>query len=182
MTNIDPKVRINLAKARILLLDDHVHGGAILGQILLGLGARRVVRCGSLAEAQAKVAHDDFQLFIVNANLRTSTGYDFVDWLRHADLQPNSFAPVILVTGHTPRSSIEKARDCGANTVVAKPVSPQALLDRILWAAGEKRPFVHCGSYLGPDRRFHKQRPAGSKIGRRHHDPSEEEELDFTGT
>jgi len=179
MTNINRKARINLSKTRILLLDDHAHGGAILAQILVGLGARRFVRCTSLAEAQAYVSQDEFQLFIVNANLRSSLSFDFVDWLRHADLQPNSFAPVILVTGHTPRSLVEKARDCGANAVIAKPVSPQALLERILWAAGEKRQFVQCGSYLGPDRRFHKKRPDGAARGRRMQDPPEGAELDM---
>ena len=179
VANIERKARINLSKARILLLDDHAHGGAILAQILAGLGARRFLRCRTMEEAQAAVGQDEFELFIVNANLRSSTAFDFIDWLRHANLQPNSFAPVILVTGHTQRSLVEKARDCGANTVVAKPLSPQAVLERIIWVAGEKRQFVQCGSYLGPDRRFHKTKPAGAAAGRRFHDPQADAELEI---
>lgn len=181
MANIDRKTRINLSKTRILLLDDHTYGGAIPAQMLMGLGARRFIRCTSLEEAQGRVVQDEFQLFIVNANLRSALAFDFINWLRHADLQPNSFAPVILVTGHTQRSLVEKARDCGANAVMAKPVSPQAVLERIMWVASEKRRFVQCGSYLGPDRRFRKKRPAGAATGRRSHDPSEDAELDIGG-
>jgi len=182
IANIDPKARINLSKIRILLVDDHPHGGAILAQILSGLGARRFVRCSSMEEAQQLVEQDEFQLFLVNANLRHSMAFEFIDWLRRANLQPNSFAPLILVSGHTQRSLVEKARDCGANTVLAKPVSPQAVLDRILWVASEARPFVKSGGYLGPDRRFHNSRPDGAATGRRFHDPPEDAELDLGGS
>ncbi|HEY5412337.1 MAG TPA: response regulator [Caulobacteraceae bacterium] len=173
MAKFDPKAWINLEKAKVLLLDDHAEGGNILAQIVMGFGVRRFMRCGSVAEAQEVVNHTELHLLLVNANLRESPAFEFIDWLRRANLQPNSFTPVILITGHTQRGAVERARDCGSNIVLAKPVSPQSLLERIIWIAREKRPFVNCGSYMGPDRRFHDTGPPAGVQGRRHNDPPE---------
>lgn len=173
MATFDPKAWINLEKARVLLLDDHAEGGNILAQIVMGFGVKRFMRSVSVEEAKEVVGHTELHLILVNANLRESPAFEFIDWLRRANLQPNSFTPVILITGHTQRSQVEKARDCGANIVLAKPVSPQSMLERIVWIAREKRPFVNCGSYIGPDRRFHDTGPPAGMTGRRHNDPPE---------
>ena len=173
MAQLDPKAWINLEKARILLLDDHPEGGNILAQICMGFGARRFFRCSTGEEAKDLVKESELHMIMVNANLRESPAFDFIDWLRRSNLQPNSFTPVILITGHTQRSQVEKARDCGANIVLAKPVSPQSMLERIIWISREKRPFVNSGSYIGPDRRFHDTGPPAGVAGRRHNDPPE---------
>ena len=173
MAKFDPKAWINLEKARVLLLDDHAEGGNILAQIVMGFGVKRITRSTSVAEAQELVNAAEFHIIMVNANLRESPAFEFIDWLRRAGLQPNSFTPVILITGHTQRSAVERARDCGANIVLAKPVSPQSLLERIIWIAREKRPFVNCDTYMGPDRRFHDTGPPAGMTGRRHNDPAE---------
>ncbi len=173
MAKFDPKAWINLEKAKVLLLDDHAEGGNILAQIVMGFGVRRFMRCGTVAEAQEVCVNTELHLLLVNANLRESPAFEFIDWLRRANLQPNSFTPVVLITGHTQRSAVEKARDCGANIVLAKPVSPLSLLERIIWIAREKRPFVSCGTYTGPDRRFHDTGPPAGVSGRRYNDPPE---------
>ncbi len=174
MARFDPKAWINLEKARVLLLDDHVEGGNILAQIVMGFGVKRFLRATALEEAQAMTRDGELHLILVNANLRENPAFEFIDWLRRANLQPNSFTPVILITGHTQRSQVEKARDCGANIVLAKPVSPQSMLERIIWIAREKRPFVNCETYMGPDRRFHDTGAPAGTPGRRHNDPTEE--------
>lgn len=64
-----------------------------------------------------------------------------------------------------------KARDCGANVVIRKPVSPQILFDRLAWVSRVQRPFIECESYIGPDRRFKSIGPPGG-VGRRSTDLS----------
>ncbi len=108
---------------------------------------------------------------LINANLRLSNAYDLTTWLRRLDTPPNCYVPVILVAGHTPRSQVERARDCGANVVLTKPVSAKSMLERIIWASRDNRTFVRCDDYAGPDRRFQQggRAPRGTK-GRRHDD------------
>ena len=64
-----------------------------------------------------------------------------------------------------------RARDCGANFVVTKPLAPRVLLDRIAWLGRETRGFVEIGDgYVGPDRRFKAYGPPAGEAGRRRDD------------
>jgi DNA-binding response OmpR family regulator len=172
VTQSSAKAWINLEQAKLLLLDDHATAVNVMTQIIMAFGVKRFFRCTSVAEAKDLLTTEEIHLILVNANLKESPAYEFISWLRNANLQPNSFTPVILVTGHTQRSNVERARDCGANIVLAKPVSPASTLERITLIAREKRPFVSCANYTGPDRRFHDVGPPDGK-GRRHNDPAE---------
>ena len=95
---------------------------------------------------------------------------DFIEWLRRSRIEPNCFAPVLLTAGHTPSNAVARARDCGAHFVMAKPLTPIAVLERILWIAREGRRFVECDTYMGPDRRFKNEGVPAGMVGRRRDD------------
>ncbi len=181
MTDLDPKAWINLERASVLLLDDTIEGIGILVQIASAFGVRTFHRCNSAEAAREICATIEIDLIIANANLKEESGYDFSEWLRRSKLEPNAFTPIILVTGHTQIGNIRKARDCGANFIVAKPLSPSVLLERITWVARERRPFVACQGYVGPDRRFHDMGPPEGEKGRRHDDVELVAEPDSAG-
>jgi len=55
--------------------------------------------------------------------------------------------------------------------VVAKPMAPTTLYDRLVWIAFDRRQFIDCPTYFGPDRRFKIEGyPTG--VGRRASDKS----------
>jgi DNA-binding NarL/FixJ family response regulator len=170
MASVDESSRINFAQVRILLLDDHTVGSGILIQIVRAFGANKIVHCTSIADAQKHVEENEFHLVLINSNLKEAGVYDFIHWLRRYDVPPNCFASVVLIAGHTPRSNVERARDSGANVVMAKPVSPLSVLERLIWTAREKRSYVKCASYVGPDRRFQNLGPPLGLSGRRFDD------------
>jgi hypothetical protein len=63
---------------------------------------------------------------------------------------------------------VTKARDCGANFIIAKPITPKIILERIIWVAQSTRLFVETETYIGPDRRFRKAAPPSEYgVGRR---------------
>ena len=173
MAEFHPQARVNLEKAVVLLLDDKSEGMNILVQIVTAFGVRDFHRCHNVDEAKALSEISALDLILVNANMNSQSGHEFISWLRRSKLEPNAFTPAILISGHTRRSMVQKARDCGANFVLAKPVSPAVMLERIIWIASEKRPFVDCASYVGPDRRFHDLGPPVGTVGRRYDDPPE---------
>jgi DNA-binding response OmpR family regulator len=162
--------RINLANAEVLLLDSQPEGLEILAQTFAGFGMHTPHRCGAAAEAMAVVRDRELNLVIVDSAVSDMDGYEFVRWLRRSGGKPNCFVPVLLLTGHTKASHIYKGRDCGANLVVRKPVSPMVLLQRIMWAARETRSFVEAPNYCGPDRRFRMLGPPAGLKGRRKDD------------
>ena len=165
-----PAPRINLEKASVLLVDPTLQGMEILSQIFAGFGARTPSRATTVAEAMRIAEGAPLDLIVCEPAMPETDGYDFVRQLRRSRLEPNAFTPVILISAHTPRSQVVVARDCGANFMVLKPLSPRVMLDRILWIARENRPFIECDSYLGPDRRFQSLGPPAGSDGRRKDD------------
>lgn len=153
--DISAKARLNLERARILLLDNPL-GVDILVRIFSGAGAKSFYRCNSSDEAKAIAAENPVDLIVADAQAggEGQDGCDFVHWLRRSGLTPNAFAPVTLASAHTSKTNVDRARDCGANFLVLKPLSPGVLLERVLWVGRDARPFVDAGTYVGPDRRF----------------------------
>jgi CheY-like chemotaxis protein len=170
MNRLKDKARFNLQKASVLLLESPSHGLDITAQILAALGVQRPHRCKTPDDALKFAKNLTFDLILCDGGLPFGGAYDFVSNLRRSNLEPNRYCPVILVAGHTPISMVGQARDCGANFVIAKPISPRVLLERILWMGQESRSFIELDSYVGPDRRFHKPDEGAAKFGRRRED------------
>ena len=161
--------RINFESASILLVDSSNNGMSVLTQIFAGFGAHQVQKCKSIADARELVLEREFHLIVVNDKLSDGSGFKFVRWLRRLEGQENTFCPVVILSGYVRKSMVQKSRDCGANFLVAKPISPAVLLERVLWIGREKRPFVYSDHYAGPDRRFHDPKPH-ENLGRRRND------------
>jgi DNA-binding response OmpR family regulator len=166
----ESRARFNLERASVLLLEESQMGMSILVQILTGFGAKVLHRCETVDEARDTVSKVEIDLVIADALGAGGEGYDFVTWLRSSRIEPNCFAPVLLTAGHTPSGAVSKARDCGAHFIMAKPLTPIAVLERILWIAREGRRFVECDTYMGPDRRFKNDGVPQGMVGRRRDD------------
>lgn len=169
---LDPesRTRFNLEGAAVLLLDETPMGMSILVSIVTGLGAKLLYRCAGVEAAQEIVATRQLDLAIIDGLAPSGAGYDLVKWIRQSAREPNCFVPILLTTGHTPAIDVVRARDCGGNIIIRKPIAPIILLERIIWASKEGRPYLFSDNYVGPDRRFQdKDPPAG--VGRRRGDP-----------
>ena len=81
--------------------------------------------------------------------------------------------PILIMTSDGREKTIKLARDAGANMVIAKPMSPASLYDRLAWIAFNPRQFVDTASYFGPDRRFKIEGYPGG-VGRRKGDQAVE--------
>lgn len=158
---------LNLEKLSALLVDDNAQALDILAQVVTGFGVRNITRCDSGDAAQGELRRATFDLIVADVHMPGLDGYELVEWLRREGPQPNRFAPVLLVTGHTRQSEVLRARDCGANFIVAKPLTPKVVLERIVWVAREDRMFIEAEGYVGPDRRFKRLGPPAGMDGRR---------------
>ena len=164
--------RVNLSTAEVLLACGDPEGLHILSEMFAGFGVHTPRRCLTVAEAKTSVQERVLNLMVVDSALADGEGYDFIHWLRRCDVEPNCFAPVILITGHTKPSQIFRGRDAGASFVVRKPVAPLVMMQRILWLLNDQRKFVNAPGYCGPDRRVKAVGPPVGMKGRRHDDLS----------
>jgi DNA-binding response OmpR family regulator len=61
--------------------------------------------------------------------------------------------PIIMLTGHGERWRVVEAMRLGVNEFLKKPVSAQALLDRMVSILAKPRAMVQMGDYYGPEPR-----------------------------
>ncbi len=169
MSALDPNAKFDLSKVTAMVIDGSQHSLDVTAQILKGFGVSTILRCETVEEADKLIKTKSVDLIIIDPAIGGGAGYDFVIALRHS-ASPSAYSPVILISGHVRRSDVARARNTGANFVVTKPLSPVVLLQRILWIAKDKRPFVEVGGYIGPDRRFKFEGPPVGSDGRRSND------------
>lgn len=167
-----PSARINLEKLVVLLVDDNPQSLDILAQVVTGFGVRSIIRSPGGEDARSQLSKGQYDLVITDAQMPVVDGYALTSWIRREAPEQNRFVPVILVTSHTRKSEVTKARDCGANYTIAKPIRPKTVLERIYWIAKEDRMFIEVDTYAGPDRRFRREGPPAGIDGRRAEDLS----------
>ena len=173
-TGVDPKRWINLERVTVMLLEQSDHGRKIAAQILRGFGIRDIHACRAIDEARAQTSSIEFDLIIADPNALNGEGMEFLRALRRSEKNVNRFVPIILVSGHSTNAAVMLSRDAGANFFVAKPFTPKVLLERIMFIARDKRPYVDAGRYVGPDRRWKGDGPPDGTPGRRGGDMTSE--------
>lgn len=159
--------KINLEKITFLVCDDNAQCLDIMAQVVSSFGARTVLRAANAAEARELLQRTVIDFILIDGQMPGESGYELIEWLRRDGGDPNRFAPTIIVTGHTRVSQVARSRDCGANFVVAKPITPRVILERILWVSRDQRMFIESDAYCGPDRRFKREGPPAGEDGRR---------------
>lgn len=147
--------RINLESSVVLLIDDNRMSLDILNSAFMGFGVRERLRVDNVDEARRTLKSRNVDLVVIEAGMPEDSAFAFMRWLRHEAAEPVCYTPVVMVLGHTTHSGVTRARDAGANFVVAKPISAGTLLSRVIWIARERRAFLKGDSFAGPDRRFH---------------------------
>lgn len=143
----------DLSRLSILIIDDNRYMCNIVRQMLNSFGIRdvraNIDAIGALEELTGRPA----DIAIVDYLMEPLTGLEFTEMVRTASDSSNPFMPIIIMTAYTERKRVEAARDCGANSVLMKPMSPTDLYNRILSVIRDERPYVKIPNYFGPDRR-----------------------------
>ena len=170
--------RINLNGVSCLLADSEHYTRDLVAQMLRGFGLNQPILADTGKEAKEIFKHQCPELFITEAVLPDMSSADLIRWIRRLN-GPIRFVPTIVLTGYTQLKTVANVRDGGANIVVKKPVSPNALFERMLWIARVARPFVETGDYIGPDRRFRAIDPPDGSFKRDTDDPALKPESDF---
>lgn len=165
--------RINLSPARILIVDDNPKSLKILCDLVGSFGARSITVASDGLQAKTLLTQSQFDLLITDAFMPDFDGYDLVRWLRARPSDEERTTPVLIVSAHTREEEIAKGRDCGANFMIAKPISPATLLEKIFWISTNEQKFLVCPGYVGPDRRRRDLGPPRPLVvGRRRNDPA----------
>ena len=137
----------------VLVADDNKYMRTLVKNLLYTAGVKIVNQVSDGADAIKELRHFDADVVICDWNMSPVDGLDFLRLLRNGNDALNIYVPVIILTCYTEMQYVIKARDAGANDLLAKPVSAKDLLSRINDVILRPRNFVKTFNYFGPQRR-----------------------------
>ena len=150
---VAPSSKSDFAQLRAFIVDDNDNMRTLLRRLLNTLDVRMIFEFsdGQAALDAMPLVQPDFVLS--DLSMVPMDGVSFAQAMRRSQIEQIRVMPIIMITGHTERRRIEAARDCGINEILAKPVTPASLFQRLEEIIVRPRPFIRSESYFGPCRR-----------------------------
>lgn len=136
-----------------LVVDDSAYMRTIVRTILSSFGARKIYEAEDGADGLAKLNAYGPDIAIIDWEMPVLNGPEMIQFVRNPDSCRHAFVPIILLTAHTERHRIIEARKFGVHEILRKPVSPNALFQRIASIILQPRPFIRTATYFGPEPR-----------------------------
>ncbi|NQU59590.1 MAG: response regulator [Rhodospirillales bacterium] len=143
----------NIEKLKFLVVDDDQNMRHLVSTILNSLGSREVEAASTAEAGFAKLAEFEADVVICDLRMEPLDGIELTKMLRDQVESPNCYIPIIMLTGHAEKATVEVARDAGVHEFLAKPVSATKLYAKIKNIIERPRAFVRTKDYFGPDRR-----------------------------
>ncbi|MEQ8441098.1 MAG: response regulator [Alphaproteobacteria bacterium] len=172
---------VNLARVNVLLVDDNRSMRALVKQILHAFGVKNIHECSSGLEAMEELKLFPADVVIADWVMEPLDGLHLVREIRTSPDSPNSYVPIIMLTGHTELRRVEEARDAGVTEFLAKPITAQAVYQRLIQIIDRPRPFLKTEKFTGPDRRRTEQDLPQGMRSRRKADAKNENASDGDG-
>jgi two-component system, chemotaxis family, chemotaxis protein CheY len=157
---------INFRDLMILIADPSPYLCMLVHGILRGFGANKVIEVRHSFGVLETLIGQRIDILLCDARLPPHGGLSLTRAIRRNTENENRTMPILIMSSDTREATVRNARDVGANMVVAKPMSPASLYDRLAWVAFNPRQFVDSETYFGPDRRFKIEGYPGG-VGRR---------------
>jgi two-component system, chemotaxis family, chemotaxis protein CheY len=164
---------INLRDLVILIAEPSSFMSMLIHGMLRGFGSNKVLEVRDSTSLLRALVAQKIDILICDARLPPHGGLTLTRSIRRKQDNENRTVPILLMTSDGRETTIKSARDVGANMVLAKPISPGSLYDRLAWIAFNPRQFVDTQNYFGPDRRFKIEGYPGG-VGRRRGDKAVE--------
>ena len=147
---------LRLQYLKVLAVDDNRPMLYLISDLLRALGVGTIITAMDGAKAieiLAESAAAPVDIVITDISMEPVNGAKLLEWIRKNPKSPNRFVPVVVLTGHTDMARIVEMRDLGATEILAKPITPTGLSNRLVTVIDRPRRFVETEVYFGPDRR-----------------------------
>ena len=145
--------KLKLDVVDVLLVDPDHNTRQSIRNILYDTGFRNLRLGRRLTELRDALVVSMPDLLISETELPDGDFCELVHAIRHHEIGANPFLPVIALTGDPTPDMVKKVIECGADALLAKPLSAAQVLERIGILIRERKPFVVTSDYVGPDRR-----------------------------
>lgn len=146
------KSSVDFSKLRILIVENHALMRRLLVEMLRGFGVQHIYQASSVPAAVEIFYGEDLDAVILDFFLDEMDGADFARQVRHDETCANRQVPILLITGMPDHHKVLKVIDAGINGMLAKPIAPKDLYNRLHAMLANPRPFVISHDYVGPMR------------------------------
>ncbi|HTV31412.1 MAG TPA: response regulator [Xanthobacteraceae bacterium] len=160
---------INLGDLVILIADPNSYLRRLIFGMLRGFGANKLLEVDQSLDLLRTLTGQKIDILLCDARFPPHGGLSLTKNIRRDIHNENRTIPILIMSSDGREATIKSSRDAGANMVIAKPISPKVLYDRLAWIAFSSRKFVDTATYFGPDRRF-KIEGYPNGVGRRKED------------
>ena len=142
-----------LENLTFMIVDDNRHMRLLVGKLLRSFGAAKVVNARDGAEAIDILRHTATDIVVADYQMEPMNGVEFTRRIRDGVDGIDPTLAIVMMSGHSERYRVERARDAGVNEYLAKPVTAQSLYDHVAQIVNNPRAFIRSPDYSGPDRR-----------------------------
>jgi two-component system, chemotaxis family, chemotaxis protein CheY len=149
-TNLSPDTIKLVQSLSIVLIEDNSFTQKLQRMLLGHLGVKTIHEAADGAAGLEAIRQHEPDLVILDWNLPILTGAELVKMIRSPRTFPFPDVPIIMLTMHGERWRVIQAHRLGVHEFLVKPVSAQALLDRIVAIFKHPRPIVQLPNYYGP--------------------------------
>ncbi|MFZ0270096.1 response regulator [Caulobacter sp.] len=143
----------DLRPLTVLIVDDNAPMREIIGTILKSLGIRKILEANDGVEALKIFTEREIDIVFTDLMMQPVDGLAFIRWVRTSPASSNPYVPIIMITGHATRASLDEAIMAGVTEFLAKPLNARGVLHRVNEVINNPREFVRVGAYFGPCRR-----------------------------
>ena len=127
---------VNLRDLVVLIADPSSYLSMLVHGILRGFGAHKVLEVRNSMGVLQALSGQKIDILLCDARLRPHGGLSLTHAIRRKIDNENRMMPIMVMSSDTRETAIKRARDAGANMVIAKPISPANLYDikAVAWA------------------------------------------------
>jgi PleD family two-component response regulator len=137
---------------RVLLVGCKGFAGTNLRTILNLVGVSKVVIAEDTGRSLELLCSENYDAVFVEDNAMLN-GKPFALTARRSHALLNPMIPVFAVYSRARQRDVETARDLGVHDVIARPISPRTIKEKLSVAIVAPRPFIAAPEFFGPDRR-----------------------------
>src|SRR5882757_10760466 len=137
----------------VLIVDDSQFMRKIVRNLLLNVGVKEIYEAGDGIDGLEAIRSIGPDIVILDWELPLLNGAELVRIVRSPGVFPMPDVPIIMLSSHGERGRVIEAARIGVNEYLVKPVSAQALLDRMISILLKPRPIERIGNDYGPEPR-----------------------------
>jgi len=128
-----PKTELEYDNKSVLVVEDVPSMRQLLALLLHEIGFNKIIACEDGAEALKMIEStaNDIDLIICDLEMPIIGGLEFIQMLRQNKHGQHAQAPVVVLTGHSEQTNIQKAVKLGISSFLVKPVSRKVLEDHV---------------------------------------------------